>query len=98
VPQTRHFRAKAHWNIQTVLDEWCYMEGQTNEELMFTCNGRIFHHSLCAAEMLINLNIQVPALVINVSQTGLKMTDELWDLARDAELRLADCYEPLIHP
>ena len=74
------------------------MEDQTIDELMFTCNGRIFHHSLCAAEIIVILKIQVPALVINVAHTGSKLGNDLWELAMDAETRFDDYYEPLIHP
>jgi hypothetical protein len=98
-PHIRPFQVSAHCIIQKVLAAWCQREGTEIEDLVFTCNGRLFHHSLCAAEMLVILNIKEPVLEVRVHATSaVGAADKLWSIASDAEVQYQDIYEPLMHP
>ena len=94
----RVFRVHAHRSVHKVLAAWCDREGRDMDDLLFTCNGRIFHYALCAAEMLVILHGREPLLQVHVHDAaavggGTKM----WSIARDAEAKWDDIYEPMMH-
>ena len=95
VPHARRFLVSAHCRVRKVLSIWCHQEGIEIAELMFTCNGRIFHHSLCAAEMMDILNSSSGRLQIHVHLTGFVVVSYMMAIAQDADI---EHYEPLVHP
>jgi hypothetical protein len=80
-----------------VLDAW--MDYTRNpQNVLFTCNGRIFHHSLCSVELSEFLKTSVDTLEIHAHLLGANLIKMLSKLPEQAEKQYSELFDPLIHP
>jgi hypothetical protein len=80
-----------------VLDAW--MDYTRNpQNVLFTCNGRIFHHSLCSVELSEFLKTSVDALEIHAHLLAANLIKVLSKLPEQAEKQHSELFDPLIHP
>jgi len=86
-----------HWPIKKVLDAWIDYT-RSSQNVLFTCNGRIFHHSLCSVELSEFLKTPVDTLEIHAHFLGANLIKILSKLPEQAEKQHPDLFDPLIHP
>ena len=68
------------------------------QNVLFTCNGRIFHYSLCSVELSEFLKTPVDALDIHAHLLDTNMLKILSKLPEQAEKQHSELFDPLIHP
>jgi hypothetical protein len=71
---------------------------RNSRNVLFTCNGRIFHHSLCSVELSEFLKTPVDTLEIHAHLLGANLIKLLSKLPEQAEKQHSELFDPLIHP
>jgi hypothetical protein len=71
---------------------------RNTQNVLFTCNGRIFHYSLSSVELSEFLKTPVDVLDIHAHLLDASMLKILSKLPEQAEMQFSELFDPLIHP
>jgi hypothetical protein len=71
---------------------------RNTQNVLFTCNGRIFLYSLSSVELSEFLKTPVDILDIHAHLLDANMLKILSKLPEQAEMQFSELFDPLIHP
>ena len=90
-------KVNQHWPIKKVLDAWMDYT-RNSQNILFTCHGRLFHHSLCCVELSEFLKSPIDTLEIHAHSLSPQLIKILSRLPEQAEKENSELFDPLIHP